>query len=123
MSDAVPANWFRPGPTSLLGRLLGRRARHPDEFDAAVRVVSGAVDGESVRWRYRRSAADPLVRDGVVTVVHGTVTLRLRFAAEPLPRHSGLRPQHRAWRATEVVTGAQVELATDVVGAGQLGLA
>ena len=111
---AVPKGWTRPSPSSWLGRLLERRARHPDEFDCALRVVSGHVDGESERWRYRRSAVDPLVRaDGVVHLNHGTVArLQLRFTGPRLTR-PGLRQYHVAWPATEVRTGARVEVAAD----------
>jgi hypothetical protein len=74
----LPGNSQRPSPGSLLARWLERTASHPDSFVCGVRVVSGVVDGESRRWRYRRSAVDPLVVDGVTVLYHGDRALRLR---------------------------------------------
>ncbi len=103
-----------PSSTSVLGHVLAKRARHPDEFDCAVRVVAGAVPGEATRWRYRRSAVDPLMLDwDIITVTHGSVVLRLRFTGENRPRSGSVRVHHRIWPATDVPTGASVEIAAD----------
>ena len=107
-----------PSPSSLFGGFLARRARHPDEFDCAVRVLAGSVPGESRRWRYRRSAVDPLMPEwDVVTLTHGNVVLRLSFTGETRPRcdatFGGVRLTHRVWPATEVGTGAELEVAAD----------
>jgi hypothetical protein len=53
-----------------------------------VRVVAGRVDGESSRWRYRQSATDPLIVDGVVALSHGA-RAALRVAPEPDSIRSG----------------------------------
>ena len=121
----VPA--ARPASGTLLDRLLKRKQRHPDEFDCAVRVVEGAVPGESARWRYRRSAVDPLVeqvpmtRQPVITLYHGPeVRLRIRFTGEQRPGSATLRRYHVIWPGTELTTGARVEVAADVSEADRL---
>ena len=111
---SVPTSWATPSSTSLLGRFLARQARHPDEFDCAVRVVAGELPGEAGRWRYRRSAVDPLMpASDVVTLTHGRVVLRLRFTGDTRPRSGSVRSHHRIWPATELTTGALVEVAAD----------
>ena len=80
-----------------------------------MRVIAGAVDGESSRWSYRRSAVDPY-RDGdVVTLCHGVppkqTRLRLRLAPDAFAADAGVRPQHVVWRAVAIDSGATVEVA------------
>lgn len=107
-------HWLTPMSDTVLSRLLGRRAHHPDEFECAVRVVSGSIPGESAKWRYRRSAVDPFMPEvDVVTVTHGDVVLRLRFTGSGQPRNGNVRLHHRVWPAVELTSGARVEVAAD----------
>lgn len=115
MVHGLPRNFFAPTPDSWLDRWLQRHRWHPDEFLCAVRVVAGAVPGESERWSYRRSAVDQGRAGGVVTLNHGVppTVLRLRFTGEQLPGSGRLRHLHVVWPAHEVATGALVEIAAD----------
>jgi hypothetical protein len=117
------SGWVKPGAGSLLGRFFARRQRHPDEFDCAVRVVAGTVDGETDQFRYRRSALDPLVLDDVHELTHGTVRLRLRGFGEPRSV-TGLRVRsdHVVWSAELADGSATVELAADVEVTSRLGM-
>jgi hypothetical protein len=111
----------RPAPGSVLDRLLRSRQRHPGEFDCAVRVVEGEVPGESARWRYRRSAVDPLLGQDPVTLLpvvalnHGPdVRLLIRFTGQQRPGGATLRRYHVIWPGVELTTGARIEVAADV---------
>jgi hypothetical protein len=102
-------NWVTPGEDTVLGRLMTRWQRHEREFECGVRVVSGELPGEHPRWRFRRSAADPLVVDGVVTVNHGAGNaLRLRIDAGSVAE--GTRPGYVRFTAVEQTTNARVEV-------------
>ena len=88
-----------------------------------MRVVTGSLDGESARWRYRRSAVDPYSPElDVVVLTHGSVVLRLRFTGGEVPRTGMLRSTHRVWPATELTSGATVEVAADAGEAVRLRL-
>lgn len=115
MVSAMPDGWRKSSPGSLLATLSARRARHPDEFACGVRVVEGTVPGESRRWSYRPSAVDPLVPDdGAVGLNHGSTTrLRLRFTGAGRRGSPPVRPHHVVWPATELGSGARVEVAAD----------
>lgn len=116
MVDGIPGNSPVPASGSLLATWLERLTPHPDSFVCGVRVRDGALRGERARWRYRRSAVDRLVLGGVVTLYHGKVRLRVRFAgpvgdARPL----GVRPGYVVWAGTEQSSGAKI-LVTFPVG-------
>lgn len=108
------ASWYpnaaRPSPGSWLAAYLDRHDGQRDTFLCGLRVLSGAVAGETHRWRYRRSAIDALVLDGVHTLHHGSdVTLRLRVDAQLQWDRTG--PRARTGFATvsaAVVGGALV---------------
>ena len=119
----MPRRWLQPTSDSLLGRLLARRVRHPEEFGSAVRVVEGEVPGEGARFRYRRSALDPLVVDGAREFTHGAV--RMRLAADLAVGRTGVpgaRPGHLVWRAHLADGSAVVEIAADVDVAARFGV-
>jgi hypothetical protein len=121
MVNSVPANWGKGSPTGWLQKRRARRARHPETFDCGVRVIDGALAGESDRWRYRISAADPLIAEGVVALNHGPdVTLRL--VVDPVPSGAGRRPGHLRLTAVERGSGARVELSVSADELERFGL-
>ncbi len=121
-------NWFgsnalRPAAGSLVDRWWGGNARHPDEFGCGVRVLDGAVVGESTRWRFRRSAIDRFPHDGFrggeLTLNHGHTVLRLLLPVQ-FPASVAERPRrtgHMICQATEAATGAHLLISVHV---GQL---
>jgi hypothetical protein len=121
MAGWLSNNSTRSSPGSWLHRRLAARARHPETFDCGVRVVAGTVGGEGPRWRYRVSAVDPLVADGVVTLHHGP-NVALRLLVEPVPAGHGPRPGYRQLRAVEQQSGAQVRVSVDVGELGRFGV-
>jgi hypothetical protein len=113
-----------PAPGSLLHRWLAAHRQHPDSFDCGVRVIAGSVAGEGRRWRYRRSALDPLMTDGVRALNHGTkVRLYLMLAAGPfvVGAHA-TRPGHVLLSAAEVGSSAQLQLSVPVGELERFGL-
>jgi hypothetical protein len=117
MVGSFSSNASRPSPGSFLDRWLAKRAAHADTFDCGVRVLSGVVVGEGPRWRYRRSATDPLIVRGVVTLYHGPkITLHLtpEPGADAGPR---LRPGHVQLSAVVRGSGARIQVS---VPAGDL---
>jgi hypothetical protein len=95
MTGAFPSNAARSSPGSWLHTWLEKQKRHPDTFDCGVRVRDDSVNGGTARWRYRTSAVDQLVSDGIVTLHHGTkITLRLRIDDDPFWHGEGSRPRH-----------------------------
>jgi hypothetical protein len=116
MANGIPSNSIRPAAGSLIDRLMNRAAGHPGSFVCGVRVVTGEVAGESRNWRYRSSAVDRLVSDGIVTLNHGTdVVLRLRIASGEVANTAELRLRTN-WvvrSAQEQTSGAQVLVTFD----------
>jgi hypothetical protein len=114
-----------PLPDTVLGRWLAAREAHPESFVCGVRVRSGAVAGEGPAWQFRRSAADPLITDGVVALNHGPKqVLQLRPAADPFgpqPQHPA-RPGHLIFAAVEQRSQAEVEVSVDVRELARFGL-
>jgi hypothetical protein len=113
MTGAFPSNAARSSPGSWLRTWLERQKRHPDAFDCGVRVQDGAVHGETARWRYRTSAVDQLVSQGIVTLHHGTrITLRLRIGSEPFRHEQGPRPRrgHVVLAAVDAQSGARLQV-------------
>jgi hypothetical protein len=111
MTGAFPSNAARSSPGSWLHTWLERQKRHPDTFDCGVRVRDGSVNGETARWRYRTSAVDQRVSDGIVTLRHGTkITLRLRIDDDPFWHGEGPRPRHghAVLAAVDAESGAQL---------------
>jgi hypothetical protein len=103
----LPSNSRRPSPGSWISSWLLQR-RHPDAFGCGVRVVEGAVAGESSRWRFRDSAIDRHASGEVIALNHGSkVSLRLRVG-EPLDLRT--RPNHVVLSAVEVTAGALVQI-------------
>lgn len=114
MSNSFSSRGERLFPPGLVARWLRRETPHPDSFDCGVRVVRGAVPGLGSRWQYRRSAADPLILDGVVTLNHGAgrgLHLRMEDGWAPHQDRSGSRVGCVLLRAVEVSSGASVEIA------------
>jgi hypothetical protein len=113
--SSFPQNWFNPEPGSVLAKLLDRFAPVPNSFECGVRVVSGALTGEGTRWRYRRSAVDPLVIDGVVELHRGHRSV-LRLSVD---RHSVAaggtpgRPGFVVLAAVERSSGAMVQVSVE----------
>lgn len=104
MGFGLPGNSTRAASGSLLATWFA--PQHPDSFVCGVRVVAGQLTDEGGRWRYRRSAVDPLVVDGLVTLKHGRrAVLRLRLADDELP---AARPGFVTHAALEEVSGAQL---------------
>jgi hypothetical protein len=103
----------RSAPQSFLGKRAARRTPHPDSFDCGIRVITGSLDGESSRWRYRLSGADPLIVGDVVKLKHGTkVTLRLLIDKESRDDGGGglTKPGYTVLTAVEQGVGAQVQI-------------
>jgi hypothetical protein len=112
----LPGNSQRPSPGSLLARWLDRARAHPDSFVCGVRVVDGALAGEGSRWRYRRSAVDRLVVDGVIELNHGSdVVLRIRFDEDEVADVSDLRlrPGYVVRSGVEQTSAARVLITCD----------
>jgi hypothetical protein len=107
----LPSNARRPSPGSWLSNWLEKQQRHPDAFLCGIRVRHGTLPGVSGRWRFRVSAVDPLLADGVVTLHHGTDrTLRLHLDEDPFWPQDGAapRPGHTVLIGTEVGSAARV---------------
>lgn len=96
MARGIPGANPTPPPGSLLARWQERAPR--ESFICGVRVLAGLVPGEGHRWRYRRSAVDPLAIDGVLRLQHGRDSaLRIRFdasAADAPGPLAGYRTRH-----------------------------
>ena len=107
------SHYLRPSAGSWLDRWLNRHARHPETFLCGVRVVEGRLPGESAWWRHHRSAVDPLIAAGVVTLNHGPrVVLRLRPDPASL-RAGGPHPGSVTMDAVEQGSNAHVQLSFD----------
>lgn len=113
-------NPIRPAPGSLLERhFAGLLHPDPQEFGCGVRIVRGAVPGESLHWRFRRSALDRFEDGATQTLYHGRTALVLQLpvvfpAAVPdRPRRNG----HALFEAREQRTGAELLLSVMI---GQL---
>ena len=107
------SNSFKPAEGSWLDRIFGSRP-HPDSFVCGLRVLDGTVASESARWKYRSSAVDGLLGDGIVTLHHGTGnTLRLRMDSDPTWDGSGPGPRtgYRVMSASVAGSDARVLLA------------
>jgi hypothetical protein len=117
MVNSFPFSAARPAPGSVLHRWLRHHAVHPDSFDCGVRVIDGHLVGEGRRWRYRRSAVDPLITDGVRTLNHGTkVRLRLILDTDAFRDRTvgGTRVGHAVLAAVESGSGARVQISVPV---------
>src|ERR1700748_941825 len=105
---------FRPTSDSLLDRWLRRRTPHPDAFRCGVRVIAGALAGESAEWRFALSGVDPLIGpDGLVSLDHGpNRRWRLRPDGDSLGP-SAARPGWVEFAAREVDHEAELLISVD----------
>ena len=109
MVYAVPDRGRPAVPVEALARLLARRPGVSEAFDCGVRVVTGRVNGESWRWRYRSSYLVATRADGVSVLHHGRDVV-LRFRPDTAPTRHRLRPLYVRLDGIEVDSGARIRL-------------